>query len=146
MIGLSVRKIKENIESLLESKVHDILPSVYEYRYVKVIASDGDLDYTYWTYLGIRSDYLIVPLYFCSCKDFIIRTVINKTAPCCKHILGVHLAMKKGRYTVVRASVQDSDRIVSEIMSRSFSPTLRRLLYFGRERGIYNNESSPNKH
>ncbi|MEM1641302.1 MAG: hypothetical protein QXI85_00730 [Desulfurococcaceae archaeon] len=130
---MSIRKTREELRELDSTKVASILPSVYEFRFVKLVILDNTSQQALWIYMGRSSDYLIVPGYFCSCMDFMVRTVINKTSPYCKHLAGVQIAMKAKKYAVLHVDVEESAVIIAEILENRFSSTLRKLLSRGKQ-------------
>lgn len=125
---MTVQLTKKELERVLERELHQIPPGVYELRYVKISVLVNNNTSILWVYRGKESDYLIIPGVFCSCKDFILRTIINKTSRYCKHQLGVYVAMSKNKYLSIDANLEEVFAILKEILDRGFSPTLRRKI------------------
>lgn len=105
----------------------DILSLIYSYRFTKIKVKDGDREV--WIYGGPERDYVIIPRAFCSCMDFAIRVVSRREAPYCKHLLGLEVARRLGKYREVEVEVQDLIKVVREVFTKGFSRTLRRILY-----------------
>jgi len=123
---LSVRETKNALARLLERESESIMPAVYELRFIKLAIRVGSYTQSLWVYLGRESDYLIIPGVFCSCKDFIMRTVINKTSSYCKHQAGVYMASKRNKYLTLSVTPEEAYDIVFEILNEGMSLKLRR--------------------
>ncbi len=132
---MSIKRTKQELESVESSKHSVILPSVFELRFVKMSITGYGAEHSLWIYMGRSSDYLIVPDFFCSCKDFIIRTAISKVAPYCKHLIGVRLAIKERKYLEFSTDMGSAAQIVQEVLDKGFSPTLRKLIYSSKPKG-----------
>ena len=112
---------------LIENK-DKIVPKVYETNFVKLNIHFENTTRDLWVYLGKSNDYLIIPGVFCSCMDFIIRTVVNKASSYCKHQAGIYLAMNKNKYSVLDVDLKEAIIIIDEILNKGISVTLRRKL------------------
>lgn len=125
---VSIRKTREELYLATREKAASILPSVYELRFLKILVEHYDHEASFWVYMGLRSDYVIIPGTFCSCKDFIIRTAINKTSAYCKHLLGQYIASREGKYITLRVSPSEAAGILLEILNHEYSTTVRKKL------------------
>lgn len=105
----------------------DILSLVYSYRFTKIKVKDGGREV--WIYGGPERDYVIIPGAFCSCMDFTIRVVSRGETPYCKHLLGLEVARRLGKYREIEMEVQDVIKVVREVFAKGFSRTLHRILY-----------------
>ena len=89
-----------------------------------------DIESPIWFYVGTRSDHLIMPRIFCSCKDFVINVMSRKSKHVCRHLIIQFIGEQKGFYRVVELpDVETFVKIVYEILDINISPTLRKLLY-----------------
>lgn len=125
---MSIHETMKELESAINSSSSKVFSEVYGYRYVKINVRMDSALRDFWVYMGRERDYLLIPGVYCSCKDFLLRTVINKTSKYCKHLLGLHVSMKKGKYLEVEIDVERFLRIVHEIIKKRFSLELRRSI------------------
>ncbi|MHA1348701.1 MAG: hypothetical protein ACTSQM_02950 [Candidatus Odinarchaeia archaeon] len=51
-----------------------------------------------WIVVGVNRDYLIIPDFYCSCRDFYVNVVTRKKAKFCYHILAKFLAESLNLY------------------------------------------------
>lgn len=98
-------------------------------RYVLLRA--GDLEQ--WAYVGPQGHHLLIPLTYCSCHDFLIRTIAQKPSPrgapaFCKHLLGLEIARRRGRFAALNVTDEELSSIIREILKYGYSQTLRRKL------------------
>ena len=115
---------------MFKEKPEPSAPGVYELRYIKLNLHTDDFNPKgeLWLYLGREYDYLIIPGAYCSCRDYIIRTIINKTSRYCKHQVGVYLALKKNKYLTLNTTLEEAYQIIREILERGFSLLVRKKL------------------
>ncbi|MEM4481200.1 MAG: SWIM zinc finger family protein [Desulfurococcaceae archaeon] len=125
---MSVQSTREALSAPLEEEVAQMTPSVYEMRFVRLDIRDDSLVRSVWAYLGKRADNLNKPGAFCSCRDFTIRTIVNKKSKYCKHQVGVYTAIKFGKFTALSANIEEALTIVQELLDKGFSISLRRKL------------------
>lgn len=125
---MSVYETIKELEEVVDRSSSRVLSEVYEYRYVKIHIVANTMRKDIWVYMGRERDYLLVPGAYCSCKDFLLRTVINKTSKYCKHLLGLHVSMKMNKYLEVSVDLERFLKISHEIIEKGFSIELRRAL------------------
>ncbi len=82
-----------------------------------------------WFYVSPRRDHVVVPHYFCTCKDYTIRVMTRRHSLSCKHVLAQRLSEITGVYRIVVLDINEYIKILTEILRMGISPTLRRLLY-----------------
>ena len=122
------KEIRELLENIILSK--NIPPksreAVRAERIIR-ITSGGQKEY-FWIFRGKNRDYILIPGYSCTCKDFIIHVVSEKARRPCYHLIAQKVAEKEGKY--VDLNVEDGlvDDILLEILWNNYSPTLRRIL------------------
>jgi predicted nucleic acid-binding Zn finger protein len=128
---MSVEETKATLLSILERGGDYYSADVYGGRFVELKASLSGLKDTWslWVYTGRERDYLLIPYTYCSCMDFLIRTVSMKTRTHCKHQVGLLIAMKKRLFKTINVTLEELYVIVTEILESGFSATLRRKLY-----------------
>lgn len=103
-----------------------VAEGVYENRVVKCITLNGQI---LWFYLGKKEVYLIIPMTFCSCMDFLINVVERKTVPTCYHLASQIIAENYGKYRrLSNIKVDERETIFEEVEKYKYSPTLVRLL------------------
>jgi len=103
-----------------------VAEGVYENRVVKCTTLNGR---TLWFYLGKKEVYLIIPMTFCSCMDFLINVVERKIVPTCYHLASQILAENYGKYRrLSNITVDEEEAILEEVEKYKYSPTLVRLL------------------
>lgn len=125
---MSVNSTRRELEKLLATGKYGIPSSVYELRYVKINVTIDKHSYEIWVYMGEERDYLLLPGVFCSCKDFILRTILNKASSYCKHQLGVYVALSRKKYIELNVYPEELYGIIQDILERGFSIHLRRKL------------------
>jgi len=129
---MSLEETRKTLLSVLERGVDSSLAEIYEGRFIELKTSirgeTGDT-WSLWIYMGRERDYVLVPYTYCSCMDFLIRTVFLKIRAHCKHQLGLLVAMKKKLFKTLDVVIDDLYVIINEILEKGFSPTLRRKLY-----------------
>jgi len=113
------------------------IPEVYSLaalkRFIKpLLAGLGEAPA--WFYVSPRRDHVVVPRYFCTCKDYTIRVMARRHNLSCKHVLAQKLAELTGSYRTLFLDIDEYISIVLEITRMGISPTLRRLLYKQRTR------------
>lgn len=91
-------------------------------------SDDGDMTPEVWAYIGPRAHYLLIPMTYCSCHDFIIRSVAKGASDYCKHLVGLELARRGGKISEIELSPDEMLVVVREILKYRFSQTLRRKL------------------
>ncbi|MCC6010835.1 MAG: metal-binding protein [Desulfurococcaceae archaeon] len=128
---MSVDETKKMLTSILEKGVEYPLADIYESRFVELRATLGrnGNPWSLWIYAGRERDHILVPYVYCSCMDFIIRTIFTRTRTHCKHQLGLLVAIKRKMYRTLSVTLEELYVIVNEILEKGFSPTLRRKLY-----------------
>jgi predicted nucleic acid-binding Zn finger protein len=128
---MSVEETKRTLTSILERGVDYSLADVYESKFIELRASLDKSGYSWslWVYAGRERDHVLVPYMYCSCMDFLIRTIFTKTRTHCKHQLGLLVAMKRKMYRSLSVTIEELYTIVNEVLEKGFSPTLRRKLY-----------------
>ncbi|MEM4527857.1 MAG: SWIM zinc finger family protein [Desulfurococcaceae archaeon] len=124
---MDLLETRKELDLQLSKPYIKMVNSVYGFRFVKIIIGHGNKEY--WVYMGPRSDYLIIPRTFCSCKDFIIRVIALKQTHFCKHLMGVEMAIRMKKFRVIEMKIEDLMKIINEIMKSGFSTTLRRKMY-----------------
>ncbi len=82
-----------------------------------------------WFYVSPRRDHIVVPHYFCTCKDYTIRVMARRHNLSCKHVLAQRLSEITRIYRIVVLDINEYIKILAEILRMGISPTLRRLLY-----------------
>ncbi len=103
-----------------------VTEGVYENRVVKCTTLNGR---TLWFYLGKKEVYLVIPMMFCSCMDFLINVVERKIVPACYHLASQILAENYGKYRrLSNITVDEEEAILEEVEKYKYSPTLVRLL------------------
>ncbi|MEM4717951.1 MAG: hypothetical protein QXE81_04225 [Desulfurococcaceae archaeon] len=125
---MSVHNTRKELDLVLGKGSYRIPSEVYEFRYARINVAINNKIKSLWIFIGRERDYLLIPGVFCNCKDFIFRTVINKTSKFCKHQLGLHIAIYKKKYVEINLDPQRLYIIMSEILSRGFSIELRKVL------------------
>ncbi len=80
-------------------------------------------------------DHVVIPFIYCSCPDFIIRSVCQNILHPCKHILACYIAEKLGIYVRLDCSVRLARIILEEVLEKGISVTLRRQLERGETYG-----------
>jgi len=113
---------------LSKDKAESMISRIYELRFVRLQIHVNGHAGAIWVYLGRNSDYVIIPGVFCSCKDYVIRTIINKTSSFCKHQAGLYIALKESKYVVVNVDFEEAYRIIQEIIDKGISQSLRKKL------------------
>ncbi|ADV65494.1 metal-binding protein [Desulfurococcus mucosus] len=103
----------------------EVLSLVYSYRFVRLVVNGGEI----WVYTGPERDYVAIPGTYCSCMDFAIRVVSRGETPYCKHLLGLEVARRLGKYREVRLGSEEAVAVVREALFKGFSKTLHRMLY-----------------
>ncbi|MEM1834480.1 MAG: metal-binding protein [Thermosphaera sp.] len=128
---LDVRDTARYLESIAPDspEAREIISEVYEKRFVKISCTLGERTVDVWVYMGPRSDYLIVPRSFCSCKDFMIRVASTRKTLACKHLVGVELALRLGKKRDLALDADTCVKIAFEVLEKNLSPTLRKALY-----------------
>lgn len=82
-----------------------------------------------WAFRGRNRDYIIVKGVYCSCKDFLVRSVGRGRRKPCYHIVAVERASREGSYVDLSGITSTQVRIVVlEVLTRGFSSYLRRVL------------------
>ncbi len=121
-----IKKLLKNIifSKNIPSKAKE---AIYSERIIHVISRRGK-EY-FWIFRGKNRDYVIVPEYSCTCKDFIIHVVSENTRRPCYHLVAQKIAEEEGKYVKLHID-EDSliDDILLEILWYNYSPTLRRIL------------------
>jgi len=128
---MSVEETRKVLMSILERGVDQASLSIYEGKYVelKAILKNTVDSWSMWVYMGRERDYILIPYIYCSCMDYLVRTVFLKTRSYCKHQLGLLVAIKKGLFKTITVTLEELYTIIDEILEKSFSITLRRKLY-----------------
>ncbi len=85
-----------------------------------------------WFYIGERSDHVVVPSLFCTCKHFIIRTMCERVERYCNHILAQRIAWAKKWYREINVTRYELYIIIEEIIEHGRSRMLRKKIYSGR--------------
>lgn len=65
-----------------------------------------------WIIVGREEEYLVIPLVYCSCKDFFFY-VMTGEAYACYHLLAQRIAELSGLFSEVRESDEIYDRVVA---------------------------------
>ncbi len=92
------------------------------------IITRGRREY-FWIFKGRNRDYIIIPEYSCTCKDFIIHVVSEKNRRPCYHLIAQKIAEIEKKYLEVKIEEEAViDDILLEILWHNYSPTLRRIL------------------
>lgn len=123
----------EDVRKLLENTIlsKNIPPkareAIYSERIIHITSRRGK-EY-FWIFRGKNRDYIIIPDYSCTCKDFIIHVISGNTRRPCYHLIAQKIAEEEGRYIELHID-EDSliDDILLEILWYDYSPTLRRIL------------------
>jgi len=123
---MSVEETRKVLMSILERGVDQASLSIYEGKYVelKAILKNTVDSWSMWVYMGRERDYILIPYIYCSCMDYLVRTVFLK-----KHQLGLLVAIKKGLFKTITVTLEELYTIIDEILEKGFSITLRRKLY-----------------
>ena len=90
------------------------------YRYVEVDAGGFSL----WFYVGPKSDYVIIPLTFCSCYYFARKLRAGEPRPC-SHLVGLARVLRRGGYRRIAMDPRTAARCGVEASIARLSPTLR---------------------
>jgi predicted nucleic acid-binding Zn finger protein len=91
------------------------------FRYVRVDVEPGG---SLWFYIGERSDYVLVPLTYCSCPMFASKMRAGEIYAC-SHLRGLAGAMESGRYRVLRMKLEEAVRASLEALHASYAYTVR---------------------
>lgn len=137
--ALTLRDTRAEIARALEGGAEDArakaaLSTLAVGRYVLLRA--GPLEQ--WAYVGPQRHHLLIPMTYCSCHDFLIRTVAQKfpsrEAPAgrppafCKHLLGLEIARGRGKFAALNVTEEELRSVIREILKYGYSQTLRRKL------------------
>jgi predicted nucleic acid-binding Zn finger protein len=125
---LSFRATRRALEEVVEKGVHPAPPEVFELRYVKASIRINGVGLELWFYMGRERDYVLIPGVYCSCRDFTLRTIINKTSSFCKHQVGLYSALARGRYVELDLSMDEAYVVVRELLDKGLSLALRRRI------------------
>ncbi|MEM0001442.1 MAG: SWIM zinc finger family protein [Desulfurococcaceae archaeon] len=125
---MSVNLTRKELEEIIATSSYKIPSTVFELRYIKLNIMVNENRGEIWIYAGRERDYILLPGVFCSCKDFILRTVINKTSKYCKHQLGVYIAISRKKYVELNVKLEEAYVIMQEILDKGFSISLRRMI------------------
>lgn len=131
---MSLRKTRASIERALSggADLSVAKSTLLLGRFIKLRQSSSDsvaVIPELWVYVGPRAHYLLIPMTYCSCHDFLIRSVAQKTSNYCKHLVGLELALREGRVSEIEVSPDEMLVVVREILKYRFSQTLRRKLW-----------------
>lgn len=126
---LEPKDISESLENIIFSKN---IPSkareaVHSKRIIHIISREGRE--SFWIFRGKNRDYIIIPEYSCTCKDFIIHVISENMRRPCYHLIAQKIAEKEGKYIELHVN-EDLliDNILLEILWSNYSLTLRRIL------------------
>ena len=67
-----------------------------------------------WVVEGQRRDYLVIPLTYCDCEDFLLNVVLRAELDACYHILAQAIAEALGRYKVIELPDDLYERFLEE--------------------------------
>ncbi len=128
---MSVEETRRILVSILERGVDYVSLGTHEGRFVELraILTNTTSSWSMWVYVGRERDYVLIPYIYCSCMDYLVRTVFLKTRSYCKHQLGLLVAIRRGLFKTIAVTLEELYAIVDEIVERGFSATLRRKLY-----------------
>jgi len=128
---MSVEETRRVLVSVLERGIDYASLGVHEGRFVelKAVLTNTTSSWSMWVYMGRERDYVLIPYIYCSCMDYLVRTVFLKTRSYCKHQLGLLVAIRRGLFKTTAVTLEDLYTIVDEVIERGFSVTLRRKLY-----------------
>ncbi len=136
---MDYRVVKEYINELsveqLESMKRIVSPVTLR-KFIKIVIKEGKSKYEapIWLYIGTRSDHIIVPRLYCSCKHFVIRVMSEKQSLGCIHIVGQKLAEEKRLYRVIEMSHKEYLEAIYEIIRYGRSRVIRKILYSSKAR------------
>ncbi len=126
---LDPEDIRKTLDNIIFSK--NIPPkakeAIYSKRIIQIVSRKGE-EY-FWIFRGRNRDYIIIPGYSCTCKDFIIRVISENNRRPCYHMIAQKVAEEERKY--IRLYIEDDsliDDILLEILWYEYSPTLRRIL------------------
>ena len=114
------------------SKHSKVIEAVTSKRFIKLKIKNLRIEY--WGYMGKERDYLLIPCLYCSCPDFTINVLSKRIRDFCYHLVALELARRKHMYKELFIDSKDLVIIVFEIITRSFSPYLRKLIYRASEK------------
>ena len=109
------------------SKHNKVIEAITSKRFIKF--KTNNLATEYWGYLGKERDYILIPCLYCSCPDFIINVLSKRIRDFCYHLVALEIARKKHMYRELSINERDLIIVIFEIITRSFSPYLRKLIY-----------------
>lgn len=136
---MDYRVVKEYINGLsierLESMRRIISPVALK-KFIKVVVKGRNYRNLspIWLYIGIKSDHIIVPRLYCSCKHFVIRVMSEKQSLGCIHIVGQKLAEEKKLYRIIEMTYGEYLKAIYEIIRYGRSRIVRKILYSSRAR------------
>ncbi len=136
---MDYRVVKEYLNELsvkqLESMKRIISPVTLR-KFIKIVIKEGKNKYEapIWFYIGTRSDHIIVPRLYCSCKHFVIRVMSEKQSLGCLHIAGQKLAEEKRIYRVIEMTHEECLEAIYEILKYGRSRVVRKILYSSKAR------------
>lgn len=119
---------RKELDEVIKKDVAGYPLEISEYRFIKIKLSHGGNSSVLWVYEGRERDYILIPGAFCSCKDFILRTIMSKKSRYCKHLLGVHIAINRGKYMSIDMDPGEGFSIIREILDQGISRTLRKKM------------------
>ena len=94
----------------------------------RIVRLGGSIDL--YVYIGRNDDYLMIPRTYCSCKGFLMNTIIESTRTHCSHLAALEVA---GRDRIIDLSERldpfDIIEIILEILESGRSNTLRKIIY-----------------
>lgn len=114
------------------SKHSKVVEAISSRRFIKFKVENLRIEY--WGYVGKERDYILIPCLYCSCPDFTINVLSKRIRDFCYHLVALEIARRRNMYKELSINHKDLAIIIFEIITRNYSPHLRRLIYRASEK------------
>jgi len=119
-----LERLLEHYNVKVRGKIVKGIEAAKNGRIVKLTVNDEN----FWFFVGSKSVHYLIPRIYCTCRDFNINVVSKRKYNSCYHLIAQVIAETLGLEKNIKCKYTTILKILSEIIDKEESITLRRLL------------------